>query len=208
MAEAENPQSNDLEDIIAEEAETEKGVQPEATDAITQEEKEAEGEPTIANLVIEEEEEQVNVTEAVIEDGAEPPEGTDAVIEDVVGQSNVKDLGDASAIAQGNAYQVMTQSSIQAIQNSVSLQQQLSLNNYAITIQNLNCVYSRKRGTAADSAQSPNRMFEIFLSLYPEYSSSTQGDQPADFSTPKAGSKRLQYLNDVLAMLKILQGIA
>lgn len=148
-----------------------------------------------------------NVNEIYV--GAQEPEleidNPDSVVTDVVAQDSV--LENSPAVAQSNNYQTMIQASIQAIQNSVGLQQQLTLNSYNATTQNLNFIYSKERRVAEN--YTTDGIFQMLHKLFPEHNDLIQemreGSSRKPGKTNKTRSLSAQYLNNVIEMLKSVQ---
>ncbi|NEQ40438.1 MAG: hypothetical protein F6K40_31100 [Okeania sp. SIO3I5] len=130
----------------------------------------------------------------------------DSVVTDAVAQSSV--LGNSPAVAQSNNYQTLVEASIQALQNSINLQQQLTLNSYTTTTKNLGFIYSKQRRVAQNNTT--DEMLKMLEKLFPEHHRLIQEMQEASSRKPgatqKTDSLSSQYLSSVIQMVKNLQG--
>ena len=132
----------------------------------------------------------------------------DSGVVDVVTQASV--VENSPAVAQSNSYQTMIEASIQVLQNSVSLQQQLTLNSHTTTTKNLDVIYSKSKERSAARNNITDGMFQMLQKLFPEHYSLIQEMQKARSGKPgttqKTRSLSSQYLNNVIKMVKSLQG--
>ena len=179
-------QEPELEDVVTQEPELEiDNPDSLVVDVVTQE-------PELEDVVTQEPELEID--------------NPDSLVVDVVAQDTV--LGNSPAVAQSNNYQTMIEASIQALQNSVSFQQQLTVNSYTTTTKNLGFIYSKQRRVAQNNTT--DEIFQMLEKLFPEQHSLIQKMQEArsikSCKTEKIGSNGSQYLSSVIQMVKSLQG--
>lgn len=88
-------------------------------------------------------------------------------ITDAVTQANLSTLGNASAVAAGNMFQVSSQAFGLMMQNAVSAQQQLNIAAQAVTAQGVALLYAGGAAAAGKIAQSdvPDNMLALLAAL-------------------------------------------
>ena len=148
----------------------------------------------------------VDEIDVVAEEPALAVDNANSAVIDVVAQPSV--VGNSPAVPQSNTYQTMIEASIQTLQHSVSLQQQLTLNSYTTTTENLDFINSKERRVAGNNTT--DKMFQMLHKLFPEHYSLIQKMQEACSEKPdttqKTRSLSSQYLKNVIKMVESLQG--
>jgi killing trait domain-containing protein len=95
------------------------------------------------------------------------PTPVNGQITDAITQANVTALGNAPAIAMGNALQVAAQAFGMMMQNAANAQQQVNITAQAVTTQGVAMLYSTSTAAAAKLGQSdvPDNMLSLLAAL-------------------------------------------